>query len=281
MTVEGITFDLMRVTPMDDALIYDAMMGNKNRVLQYSENLALTTTGLNVYIAKGAAVVEGRLIRISDQEAIPVAANGTGYICLVIDLTKVNSFVGTPGSSNYVPINNQVRVEALKTLVQQDLHSTGKLYTYPLASYVSTAGAITLTPLNTSGELSRGFNAITCPDTAGVSGTKALGAYVTGTSSQFVQQSSWVVCKEAGFYKFQVVASLSGASSGTRNLALTVNRNGSAVAPVYTCKTQANSNGSMQAIGLIELKVGDQLSMESSGSAAGTMQQIGGFVEQV
>lgn len=281
MTVEGITFDLMRVTPMDDALIYDAMIGDKNRVLNYSENMVLSTTGLNVYIAKGAAMIEGRLIRISDQEALAIPANGSGYICITIDLTKVNSFTGTPGSTNYVPINNQVRVEALKTLVQQDLHSTGKIYTYPLASYTSTAGAVTLVPMNTSGDATRNFTSMTVPDTSGVSGTKALGAYLAGTSVQFVQQSSWLVCKEAGFYKFQVVASLSGAPSGTRNIALTVNRSGSGVAPVYTCKTQCNSNGSMQAIGMTELKVGDQVSIETSGSAAGTMQQIGGFLEHI
>lgn len=281
MTVEGITFDLMRVTPMDDALIYDAMIGDKNKVLKYSDNMALSTTGLNVYIAKGAAVIEGRLIRISDQEALAIPANGSGYICITIDLTKVNSFTGTPGSTNYVPINNQVRIEALKTLVQQDLHSTGKIYTYPLASYTSTAGAVTLVPMNTTGDYDKRITGIIFPDRSGISGTVQLGCTLVGSPEKFVQESTWAICKEAGTYMFDILGSISGASSGTRNIALTPYRNGVAVGPMFTVRTQAVSNGTMAAKGMYALQVGDKIMIETSGSSTGSLQQVGGFITQV
>lgn len=144
MTIEGTTFDLMRVTPADDALLYDGLAGNKNRVIQYGSKFAMTTSGLNVYVDTGAAVIEGRLIRVTAQERIAIPANSSGYLVLTIDLTQVNSFVGTPGSTNYVPTNNQVRLETVSSLVQQDLHSNGKLYTFALAQYSSTASAVTL-----------------------------------------------------------------------------------------------------------------------------------------
>lgn len=146
MTVEGLTFDLMRITPKDDALLYSALSELRNGVIQTNgDKMALSTSGLNVYVGLGAAVVEGRLIRITEQERVAVPANTTGYICLTIDLTQVNTFTGTPGSTDYLPVNNQVRVEALTSLVQQDLHTTGKIFTYPIASYVSTGSAVTLT----------------------------------------------------------------------------------------------------------------------------------------
>ena len=144
MTIEGTTFDLMRVTPADDALLYDGLAGNKNRVIQYGTKFAMTTSGLNAYVDTGAAVVEGRLIRVTAQERIAIPANSSGYISITIDLTQVNSFVGTPGSTNYVPTNNQVRIETVSSLVQQDLHGNGKLYTFALAQYSSTASAVTL-----------------------------------------------------------------------------------------------------------------------------------------
>lgn len=150
MAIEGITFDLMRVTPADDALLYDALGCMKDRVISgYADELKLTTSGLNVYVGKGAAVVKGRIVRLTEQERISVPANSSGHICFTIDLTQTNSFTGTPGSTDYLPVNNQVRLEALTgSLVQQDLHTNGKVYSFPLAKFTSTGSAVTITMLH-------------------------------------------------------------------------------------------------------------------------------------
>lgn len=283
MAIEGITFDLMRVTPMDDALLYNALGGNINRVIPWKEKLALTTTGLNVYMAPGAAVIAGRLIKITEQVSIPVVANGSGYICITIDLTKTNSFTGTPGSTNYLPVNNQVRVEAVQTLVQQDLHTTGKIFTYPVASYVSTGSSITLTGLDVGGAPRRIITPITADDKTNItSGGMTHGCKVVGSSSQFVNQGSWVQCLEPGTYKYSLVASMN-ASGGTgyRNISLQFTRNSANIQTVFSVASMAISSGTVSTEGIVTLKYGDQITVQSSGTSTGAMTQHGGFIERI
>ena len=162
MTIEGITFDLMKVTPADDALIYQSVYGD--RILNNSEKMNVTATGLNVYVAPGNAVVQGRLIKITSPERLSIPANSSGWICLTIDLTQVNSFTGTPGSTNYKPVNNQVRLEIVNKLVQQDLMTTGKLYTFPIASYSSNASTTYVVDIPSKG-LDTGWVRMQTPST--------------------------------------------------------------------------------------------------------------------
>lgn len=91
--------------------------------------LTATATGLNVYVASGKALVQGRLIENTQQMQLTAQANKTGYICITIDLTQNNTSTGTPGTSNYAPVNNQLRLELVEVLNQQDLNSGGLIYT--------------------------------------------------------------------------------------------------------------------------------------------------------
>ena len=149
MAINGITFDRMRVTTKSDALLYYSMLDNNDRIVKgYKNELNVSATGLSVFVSTGACVVQGRLIDVDEEELVSVSANDTGYICLVIDLTQVNTSEGEAGTPGYTPVNNQVRLEVVKTLVQQDLFEEGKLYTFPLASFTSTGTTVNLTKID-------------------------------------------------------------------------------------------------------------------------------------
>ena len=149
MAINGITFDRMRVTTKSDALLYYSMLDNNDRIVKgYKNELNVSATGLSVFVSTGACVVQGRLIDVDEEELVSVSANDTGYICLVIDLTQVNTSEGEAGTPGYTPVNNQVRLEVVKTLVQQDLFEEGKLYTFPLASFTSTGTTVVLTKID-------------------------------------------------------------------------------------------------------------------------------------
>ena len=143
MTLKGYQFDKAKVTPEADAQLYSYLaQSSDNKVIS---GLTATATGLNVYVAAGKALVQGRLIENTQQVQLTAQANKTGYVCITIDLTQNNTSTGTPGTITYLSVNNQLRLELVDTLNQQDLNSGGLIYTFPLYSYVSTGATMTLT----------------------------------------------------------------------------------------------------------------------------------------
>ena len=148
MTLQGYQFDKAKVTPEADAQLYSYLaQGSDNKVIS---GLTATATGLNVYVASGKALVQGRLVEVTQQHQLTAQANKTGYICITIDLTQNNTSTGTPGTSGYLPVNNQLRLELVSVLNQQYLNSGGLIYTFPLYSYVSTGATVTLTKIDKS-----------------------------------------------------------------------------------------------------------------------------------
>ena len=147
MTLQGYQFDKAKVTPESDAQLYSYLArSSDNKVIS---GMTATTTGLNVYVASGKALVQGRLVEVTQQHQLTAQANKTGYVCITIDLTQNNTSTGTPGTSNYAPVNNQLRLELVDVLNQQDLNNGGLIYTFPLYSYVSAGATVTLTKLYT------------------------------------------------------------------------------------------------------------------------------------
>lgn len=143
MTLNGYQFDKAKVTPEADAQLNSYLaQASDNKVIS---GLTATATGLNVYVASGKAIVQGRLVDNGQQMQLTTQANKTGYICITIDLTQDNTSTGTPGAGNYAPVNNQLRLELVDTLNQQDLNNGGLIYTFPLYSYVSTGSSVALT----------------------------------------------------------------------------------------------------------------------------------------
>ena len=145
MTLQGYQFDKEKVTPEADAALYSYLAkSSDNKVIS---GLTVSATGLNVYVASGKALAQGRLVEVTQQHQLTAQANKTGYICITIDLTQNNTSTGTPGTSGYSPVNNQLRLELVSVLNQQDLNSGGLIYTFPLYSYVSTGTSVALTKL--------------------------------------------------------------------------------------------------------------------------------------
>ncbi|MEG0349591.1 hypothetical protein [Enterococcus sp.] len=149
MGLKGYTFDRMKISPKADALLYHSMLDGNDRIVKgYKDELKVVATGLNTYVSPGACVVQGRLIEIDEEMQLSVSANDSGYVCVVIDLTQNNTSTGEAGTPDYQPVNNQIRLEAVKELVQQNLHDGGQLYTFPLASFNSTGTTVALTKIN-------------------------------------------------------------------------------------------------------------------------------------
>lgn len=149
MGLKGYTFDRMKISPKADALLYHSMLDGNDRIVKgYKEELKVVATGLNTYVSPGACVVQGRMIEIDEEMQLSVSANDSGYVCIVIDLTQNNTSTGEAGTPEYQPVNNQIRLEVVKELVQQDLHDGGQLYTFPLVSFTSTGTTVALTKIN-------------------------------------------------------------------------------------------------------------------------------------
>ena len=145
MTLQGYQFDKAKVTPEADAQLYSYLaQSSDNKVIS---GLMATATGLNVYLSTDKALVQGRLVDNGQQMQLTAQANKTGYVCITIDLTQNNTSTGTPGTSGYSPVNNQLRLELVNVLNQQGLNSGGLIYTFPLYSYVSTGTSVALTKL--------------------------------------------------------------------------------------------------------------------------------------
>lgn len=149
MTLQGYQFDKAKVTPESDAKLYSYLaQSSDNKVIS---GMTATTTGLNVYVASGKALVQGRLVEVTQRHQLTAQANKSGYVCITVNLTQNNTSTGTPGTSDYLPVNNQLRIELVEVLNQQDLNSGGGLiYTFPLYSYVSTGSSVSITRVSKS-----------------------------------------------------------------------------------------------------------------------------------
>ena len=159
MTLQGYQLDKAKVTPESDAALYSylAQGGLDNKV---ASGMTATSTGLNIYVATGKALVQGRWIAIQQQEQLSAQANTSGYVVITIDLTQSNTATGTPGASDYAPVNNQLRLELVEVLNQQNLNNDGLIYTFPIYSYRTTGTSVTLTKLTANywGRKERSFN---------------------------------------------------------------------------------------------------------------------------
>lgn len=151
MTIQGYQFDKCKVTPEADAALYYQLNNKQNHVIAgYKNEMNVTSSGLNVYVDTGCALVMGRYCEITNQEQLSVMANTEGYVCITIDLTETNTAEGVPGSADYVVTNNQLRVELVTELVQQDLFNDGQVYTFPLAKVVANGTGVAINKISSS-----------------------------------------------------------------------------------------------------------------------------------
>ena len=144
MAIIAPTFDFMKVAPGDDGHLYDYLSDGGGIDPEYAEKLAISSSGLTVTVAPGMAIVKGRMVKNTSSLEVSIPANSNGFIVITIDLTKTNTFTGTPGDDNYKPVNNQVRIERVASLVQQDIINGGSIYHFPLAQYTSNGSTTTI-----------------------------------------------------------------------------------------------------------------------------------------
>ena len=145
MTITGSTFDRMRVTPVDDSRIYYGL-AKRNFIIKniYGDGFAQTVNGLEVTLAPGAAVIEGRFVESTEPVTLAVPANSKGHLVITIDLSKENTSTGTPGQPDYSPVNNQVSMRVVTSLTRQDLTNGGLVYDFPIVSFISTGSSVSL-----------------------------------------------------------------------------------------------------------------------------------------
>lgn len=283
MAITGTTFDLMRVTPDKDALLYHALaQGNDKIITGYKNELAVRATGLNVYVNTGAAIVQGRLIEVTSEERITVTANKKGFICLMVDLTQSNTATGTPGSADYNPVNKQVRVSAVDALTLQDLHTTGKVYTYPLAEYSSNGTAVVLTPRNPAFT-----KTIAMVDGAEMKGVKSGLSNVTTTldsndytvtSPYFKDNGGWIEVLKPCNINYRLTGMSVTVGTNWRDLSFLFQRNGQ---PVTSARNVVGSQngGVIYTEGYVSLKKGDLFIIQTNGDTTAHVRTIKGIIE--
>jgi len=146
MTIKGYQFDRAKVTALKDASLYSMLHLDQSSVIPDRGNeLSVNINGLDAVIQTGQAIICGRLIEVTEPETVSIPANTAGFLCITIDLSEINSSEGTPGSSDYVFTNNQLRCEFLETLTQQELNDGGMIYTFNLGAVSSNSSAVTYT----------------------------------------------------------------------------------------------------------------------------------------
>lgn len=146
MAITGYTFDRAKVTSGSDSSLYNFLSGSRDGVIPNRGNgLNVSTNGLTCTIDTGQALIQGRLVEVTAQESVTIPANSTGYLCITIDLSQINTSTGTPGQSDYAFVLGQLKTEFVETLTNQDLLNGGTIYNFNLGSVTSTSTSVTYT----------------------------------------------------------------------------------------------------------------------------------------
>lgn len=138
--------DRNTVSPANDASLYTAITNGQSVILPRGNNFNITVNGLVATIGTGQAIIQGRLIEITQPETLTLPANSSGYITIVVDLTKTNDVSGDIGTPSYSVKVNQVYLAAVTgTLTQDDLNNGGFVNEMAIAKFTTTTTTATAT----------------------------------------------------------------------------------------------------------------------------------------
>ncbi|WP_273753455.1 hypothetical protein [Leuconostoc mesenteroides] len=138
--------DRNTVSPANDASLYTAITLGQSVILPRGNKFNITVNGLVATIGTGQAIIQGRLIEITQPETLTLPANSSGYIAIVVDLTKTNDVSGSAGTPSYSVKVNQVYLAAVKgTLTQDDLNNGGFVHEMAIAKFTTTTTTATAT----------------------------------------------------------------------------------------------------------------------------------------
>ena len=132
MAIKGYQFDNMIVHPKVDAKLYFALqgdifyrnIGSKTGGRLDSIQISSASNGKIVTITPSSHVVAGRLVEITENMTFTVPFNS--YLAFTIDLTKTNSPSGTPFTSSYSVLNNQLSLTVISQRLTQSIFNTFK-----------------------------------------------------------------------------------------------------------------------------------------------------------
>ncbi len=142
----GYQFDRAICYSAKDASLFSNLAGDASYVLaNRGTGFAVTISGLTATVGSGQALVKGRLSEILTTESVVVPANSNGFLVVHVDLTQVNTSTGTPGTSNYVVVNNQLKLKFVTSLIQDDILNGATSYMLNLGGITSTASTLTYT----------------------------------------------------------------------------------------------------------------------------------------
>lgn len=153
--VDGYQFENVKVSAENDARLYHVLYNRKNQVIDgYDQSMNLSSSGLTVKVAAGAAIIQGRMVVVRQEESITVPANSSGYIALTVDLTQ-EVIPGSilPESEEYEWTNNQVKLEFITKVIKGNLNNGDKVYNLPLCSVNSTGSTVSISKISDSYEL--------------------------------------------------------------------------------------------------------------------------------
>ncbi|HFN2133099.1 TPA: hypothetical protein ACHASC_002032, partial [Enterococcus faecium] len=153
--VDGYQFENVKVSAENDARLYHVLYNRKNQVIDgYDQSMNLSSSGLTVKVAAGAAIIQGRMVVVRQEESITVPANSSGYIALTVDLTQ-EVIPGSilPESEEYEWTNNQVKLEFITKVIKGNLNNGDKVYNLPLCSVTSTGSTVSISKISDSYEL--------------------------------------------------------------------------------------------------------------------------------
>jgi len=134
MAIKGYQFDRETPTPLSDALLYNALTRGHSRVIEdYGDAFeCVATWSRDITIGTGFAIMAGRAVEVNTSEIMTVPSGFKGYVCISIDLSRVNQSTGSVGTPSYLPINNQLSFELKEEPVQEDISNGGELFDLPL-----------------------------------------------------------------------------------------------------------------------------------------------------
>ena len=132
MNIKGYQFDNMIIHPKVDAKLYFALqgdifyrnIGSKTGGRLNSIQISPAPSGKIVTITPSSHVVAGRLVEITENMTFTVPFDS--YLAFTIDLTKTNSPSGTPFTSSYSVMNNQLSLTVISQKLTQSIFNTFK-----------------------------------------------------------------------------------------------------------------------------------------------------------
>ena len=144
--LQGFQFDKMQVYPTSDTSLYSFLGDERNVIIPNRGNeMNVTTNELNITVDTGEALIQGRLVKITEPMSITIGANQSGYLVIEIDLSKANTSTGTAGQPDYTPINNQLSLKFVTQLTQDNINDDGLLYHFNLGMVTSSTTNISFT----------------------------------------------------------------------------------------------------------------------------------------